>query len=60
MTLENALATSVLQWPIFHKVVRAPDVWLFLLSNQQYAALPAEKLTPEARALIERKVAKVR
>ena len=60
ITLENALATSMLKWPLFDKVVRGPDVWLFLMSRQQYFALPAEKLTAEARALIERKVAQVR
>ena len=57
MTLENALATTVVKWPIFEKVVRTPDVWLFFLSRQQYFALPADKLGGEPGAFVERHVA---
>jgi len=56
MTLDNALAKSVLKWPLFVKVVRTPDVWLFFLAKQQYFALPADKLGAEARAFIEARV----
>ena len=56
MTLENALATSELKWALFEKVVRGPDVWLFFVSKQQYFALPADKLSAEARAFIETRV----
>jgi len=56
LTLDNALAKSVLKWPLFEKVVRAQDVWLFFLSKQHYFALPADKLGAEARAFIESRV----
>jgi YcxB-like protein len=60
MTLENALAKSTLKWPLFQKVVRAPDVWLFFISKQQFFALPADKLSADVRAFIESRVGRMR
>ena len=56
MTVENALATSILKWPVVQKVVRGPDVWLFFLARGQFMALPAEKLGGEVGAFIESRV----
>ena len=58
--VENALARSVIKWPLVHKVVRTPQVWLFFLARHQYFALPADKLEPGARTLIEGHVKKIR
>lgn len=56
MTVENALATSVLKWPVVQKVVRGPDVWLFFLARGQFMVLPADKLQAEVGAFIESRV----
>jgi hypothetical protein len=53
LTVENALATSVLKWPVVHSVVRGPEVWLFFLARGQFMALPADKLDGELGAFIE-------
>jgi heme exporter protein D len=57
ITLENALATSVMKWQLFEKLVRGPDVWLFFLNRQQYFALPADKLAGETGAFVEGRLA---
>ena len=56
MTVEYALAMSVLKWPIVQKVVRAPDVWLFYLARGQFMVLPADRLAGEVGAFIESRV----
>lgn len=56
ITLENALATSILKWALFQKVVRGPDVWLFFLAREQYFALPADRLDADIGAFIESRV----
>ena len=58
--VENALARSAIKWPLVQKVVRTPEVWLFFLARHQYFALPADKLEPGARTLIESHVKKIR
>ena len=56
ITMENALATSMLHWPLVESVVRAPDVWLFFLSKEQLFVLPADKLGAEVGAFVEGRV----
>ena len=56
ITMENALATSMLHWPLVESVVRAPDVWLFFLSKEQLFVLPADRLAAEVGAFIEGRV----
>ena len=56
LTVENALATSVLKWPVVAKVVRGPDVWLFFLARGQFMALPARLFGGDAGAFIESRV----
>lgn len=53
ITIENALATSVLKWPVVERVVRGPDVWLFFLARGQFMALPAGLFGGDAGAFIE-------
>lgn len=56
ITLENALATSVLKWPVVERVVRGPEVWLFFLARGQFMALPARLFDGDAGAFIEGRV----
>lgn len=56
ITIENALATSVLKWPVVEKVVRGPDVWLFFLARGQFMMLPAGLFGGDAGAFIESRV----
>jgi hypothetical protein len=53
LRLENALATSFMKWGLFAKLIRDRGVWLFVAGNQQYFALPADKLSGEVGAFIE-------
>jgi hypothetical protein len=56
MTVENALASSVLKWPVVEKVVRGPQVWLFFLARGQFMALPAGLFAGDVGAFIESRV----
>jgi len=56
MTVESALATSVVKWPVVQKVLRGREVWLFFLARGQFMALPADRLTAEIAAFIEARV----
>jgi MFS family permease len=56
MTVENALAATVLKWPVVQKVVRRREVWLFFLARGQFMALPADILQGEVGAFIEARV----
>jgi hypothetical protein len=56
ISIENALAISVLKWPVVARVVRGPDVWLFFLARGQFMALPARLFDGDAGGLIESRV----
>jgi hypothetical protein len=56
MSVESALATSTVKWPVVQKVVRGPEVWLFYLARGQFIVLPASKLEGEIAAFIEARV----
>jgi hypothetical protein len=56
MSVESALATSTVKWPVVQKVVRGPDVWLFYLARGQFMVLPANKLDAELAGFIEARV----
>ena len=54
--VENALARSVIKWPLVHKVVRTREVWLFFLARHQYFTLPADRLTGESGEFLAARV----
>jgi len=56
MTVEHALATSSLKWPLVQSVARGPEVWLFVFGRDQFFALPADKLGAEIAAFVESRV----
>lgn len=56
LLLENALGSSSLTWDLFDKVVRAPDVWLFIMSRYVFVSLPADQLRGEVGRFIEERV----
>ena len=56
MTVESALATSMVKWPVVQRVVRGREVWLFFLARGQFMVLPADKLSAEVAAFIEARV----
>ena len=55
--LENSLATSQLTWKAFQEVVRAPDVWLLLMTRQHYFVLPAGPLAGDPGRFLAAQVA---
>ena len=57
LRLESSLATSQLTWKVFQEVVRAPDVWLLLMSRQHYFVLPAAPLAGEPGRFLAAQVA---
>lgn len=56
LAISSGAGTAKLNWPAFLAIWKFPEVWLLLVSRNQYITLPVDRVAPEFLDFVQERV----